>query len=67
METKVTFQGNEYLLIGNLKEGGSLATEEQYENFELPFAHLMPDGRILRFGVQIGTKEDLKEIESNNI
>ena len=41
---------------------GALATIEQYESFELNPCHLMPDGRIMRFGVQIATVDDI-EIE----
>lgn len=61
----VRFQGNEYLLIGDLDSGGPLATREQYTAGECSFAHLFPDGRILRFGEQIGTQADLVFCEGN--
>jgi hypothetical protein len=59
-EKQIRLFGKEYLLIGDLQEGGPIATRSAYENFECAFAHLMPDGRILRFGEQIGTREDIE-------
>ena len=50
----VKFQGEEYIFVGD-----SIATVEQYEAGALSFACLTPDGRIMQFGKQIGTKDDL--------
>lgn len=62
METKIKFKGNEYLLIGNLAEGGAIATQEQYENFERPYAYLFETGEIMRFNEIIGHREDIEVI-----
>ena len=51
--------GKDYLLIGPSKESGAIATKEQFENFEMSTAQLMPDGRIYRNGFVIGFKEEL--------
>jgi hypothetical protein len=55
---KIKFQGNEYLLVG--ETSGAIATEEQYSGFAPSFAHLFPDGRIMRYGTQIGTRADVE-------
>lgn len=62
-EIWILFQGKRYLLIGNLEEGGAIATEEQYEQFKKSFAHLFPDGNIVQDGRVIGRKEDISVIE----
>lgn len=67
METKIRFQGSEYLFVGDLIEGGAIATQEQYENGECSSAHLFPDGRILRFRKQIGVREDIEVIEQVDV
>jgi len=59
-ERRIKLFGEDYILIGNLKDGGPIATEEQYSNFECSFAHLKPDGNIWRFGRIIGTKDDIQ-------
>jgi len=59
-DTKILFKGNEYLLIGDLQTGGAIATEEQFDNFEPSYAHLMPDGRIMRYHRLIGTRDDIR-------
>lgn len=59
---KLIFKGEEYILVnedGN-KTNGAIATQEQYENFELNYAHLNEDGTITRFGEIIG---NISEIE----
>jgi hypothetical protein len=56
---KIKFKNRDYLLIGNRSDGGAIATEECFENFEQSFAHLMPNKNILRFGVKIGTIKDI--------
>lgn len=53
---RIRFQGQEYVLIS----GGAIATAEDFANFQPSFAHLLSDGRILRHGEQIGTREDIE-------
>lgn len=57
---RIKFQGQEFLLIGDKETGGAIATQEAYENFDPSFAHLFPDGRILRHKSQIGTLKDIE-------
>jgi len=52
---EIEFKGKPYLFVH-----GAICTKEQFENFECSYAHLMDDGKVLRFGVQIGTKDDVK-------
>ena len=54
----------EYILSGSLEKGGPITTVEAFKKFECSFAHLMPDGRIMRFKQQIGT---VKDIEVSNL
>lgn len=60
----VEFFGRRFLLIGSPFEddgtGWPLATREQYNNFRPSYAHLFPDGRVLRYGVEIGTASDVR-------
>lgn len=60
MHSKIRFQGNDYILIGDIEEGGAIATEAQYENGECSYAHLCTDGLIRRFRQVIGRLEDLE-------
>jgi hypothetical protein len=60
-DIKIRFEGQEYLLIGD-KTDGAIATREQFENFDLSYAHLFSDGKIRRFNVVIGTLEDIEFI-----
>lgn len=62
IKPRLKFQGQEYILVnrdGNRHEG-AIATVEEYENFALNQFHLFEDGRILSFGEQVGTKEDIE-------
>lgn len=54
----IKFRGKTYVLIGS-NTNGAIATKRAYENFETSYAHLMKDGRILRFGKQIGGIDDI--------
>lgn len=59
---KLRFQGKEYLLVngdGNRNEG-AIATEDEWNSFALNYAHLMEDGRVMRFGSVIGKREDIE-------
>jgi len=60
LQMRVRLFGNDYLLIGDLKNGGAIATEEQYRNFDCSFAHLNKNGNIIRFEEIIGTREDIE-------
>ena len=60
MEMRIRFQGKEYLLIGSLRDGGPIATKEQYENFEMSYAHLRPDGVVMRFRDSIGHRDEIE-------
>jgi hypothetical protein len=61
---KIRFKGNNYLLIGDLKSGGAIATEEQYANFEESYAHLCGNGNIMRYHRIIGTRDDIEVVET---
>ena len=54
MMQRITFKGEPFLLIE-----GAIATPQQYEDWEESYAHLFPDGRVLRHQQQIGTKDDI--------
>lgn len=60
---KIKFQGNDYLLIGETPREGAIATPEQYGNFDISYAHLFPDGRVMRHKQQIGNREDIQFME----
>lgn len=74
MSVRVKFQGTEYwLLCDSDGDFGALAPldhcneEGHVVDFETAvfadsFAHLFPDGRLMRYGKQIGTREDLERI-----
>ncbi len=58
---RITFKGKPFLLIPVYAEmGAAIATPEQYEAFEESYAHLYPDGRVLRHQVEIGTIADIE-------
>ncbi len=58
-EKKIRFKGKAYVLVGNMKFGGAIATKKQYEAGECPYAHLCPDGFIRRFNEIIGTRDEI--------
>ena len=58
----IKFNNQEYILLGTLEEGGAIATREQWENGLCSFAHLFEDGKIMRFGEEIGSREDIQVI-----
>jgi hypothetical protein len=66
---KITFKGEDFILVGkDINYGGAIAKQEDYENCRPSYAHLMRDGRVMRYGEQIGTKEDVsfgEEAETN--
>lgn len=60
MNLRVRFQNNEYILAGTLETGGPIATKEQYANYETSYAHLYPNGYIMRFHERIGFRDELE-------
>ncbi len=70
---KLKFQDKEYILIGGVDDkDGAIATVEQYTQGQCSFAHLLPDGRIVKRKEQIGVIDDIEfgdtiEIELNNM
>lgn len=62
---RVRFDGAEYVLTGeSLEDGGAIATAEEYVKGLPSFAHLFPDGLVMRYGVQIGTRADVEVLET---
>jgi len=59
-ETRIMFQGREYLLIGTIEKGGAIATKEQYESGECSYAHLKENGAVMRFLDTIGHRDEIK-------
>ena len=58
------FQGDELLFIGaTLADGGPLTTEERFASGDISVAHLNPDGRVLQYHRQIGTRADIEVLE----
>jgi len=55
-------RGRELLLVNgsDRDDEGAIATQEEYDNFENSTAHLTEDGRILRHGAAIGSREDIE-------
>ncbi len=60
--SQVIFKGQQYCIVG-----GAICTHAQFEAFEDSFAHLMLDGRIMRYGNQIGTAEDLTYMATRGV
>ena len=53
----ITFQNNKYVLVG--EKEGAIATKEQIESGTCSFAHLYPNGDIMRFQEKIGMRKDI--------
>lgn len=51
---RIRFQGKEWVTVM-----GAICTPQMFANFETSYAHIYPDGHISRFGVQIGTVDDV--------
>lgn len=63
-EPNIRLHGRRYLFIGNdERTDGGIATRRQYDNFVPGYAHLYPDGNIRRYGVVIGTRDDIEWVE----
>ena len=58
--SNIYFKGKKFYCIGwKDRSGLPLCTREQYENFEISFAHINPDGSIEQFKIHIGDVSDL--------
>lgn len=44
---------------------GAITTWERLDNLDVSVCHLFADGRILRHGRQIGTREDIEIVQAN--
>lgn len=55
---RIRFQGQEWLLVGD--RDGAITTEAWYQAGECSYAHLFPDGAILRFGEEIGRIDEVE-------
>lgn len=69
MITPIRFKGDEYFLVssplqGSWKREGAITTGEAYMNGDYSYAHLCPDGTVLRYFEVIGTIDDIEFGES---
>lgn len=58
---RIKFQGRDYILTGY--SDGAIATPEAYASFGESYAHLWPNGIIMRLHQRIGTIEDIEFLE----
>ena len=49
-----------------MKNGGPIATKEQFENFECSYAYLMPSGVVMRFRDSMGHRDEIEIIGSDD-
>ena len=56
---RILFKGKPYLLVGTLTDGGAIATEAQFREGEVSYAHLYATGDVIRFGARIGSRDDI--------
>ena len=57
---KIRFQEHEYVLVGNLEDGGAIATAQEWESYAENYAHLCSNGDIKRYHAIIGNKSDIQ-------
>ncbi len=58
---KIKFKGNDFILTIPEGNDSPIATIKQYQAGECSYAHLYrKSGRVIRFGVRIGTIEDIE-------
>ena len=62
LQLPVSFKGRDDLFYfkDTRDNSGPLGTQEEFDNFETSFAYVT-GGKILRYGVVIGTEEELIE------
>lgn len=62
---RIKWKERELLLVGSwtaeYKEG-AIATQEQYDNFEMNEAHLFENGQIKRFNQVVGSVDEIEYI-----
>ena len=63
MHPKLRFRGEEFLLIGSREHGGAIATDAEYENFEVSSFHLCRNGDIMRFGHIVGHAREIEWLD----
>jgi hypothetical protein len=64
----IKFNGEEYLFGGDsLDESDFIAKVEDYENGACSYAHYFPERGVLRFGQQIGTRDDIEIISDCDV
>ena len=56
----IRFKDADFVLGGDLKTGGAIATLDDFENGRCSYAHLFKDGTIKRFKKVIGSVEDIE-------
>ena len=64
MTIDIIFKEDKFILVGNLEDGGAIAKREDYENFEMSYAHLFQNGEVKRFGVVIGSRADILQLNA---
>lgn len=53
-DLRITFKGDDFLMLS-----GAICTQEQWDDLDISYAHLMEDGSVKRFGRKIGTVDDI--------
>lgn len=56
---QMTFQGKDYLFLGEPGIEGAITTPHAYRHGLMSHAHLYPNGEIRQFGEVIGSVEDI--------
>lgn len=56
----IRFKGEPFIHVGEDETEGPISTPEQFEQGLCSHAHLLGDGRVMRFKIQIGTREDIE-------
>lgn len=56
------FRRRKYIVDGDYRQPGgcALATKAAFANGEVSFAHIFPNGAIMRFGQKIGAVDEIK-------
>lgn len=57
---RIRFKSGLFADIELILVGGAITTQDRYEAFTDSLAHLCDDGRVMRYGEQIGTKDDIE-------
>lgn len=60
---QVRWNGATWLLVGDLEDGGAIASVAQFKHGGISEAYLRVDGRIEQFGKTIGHRDDLTLLE----